>query len=390
MSSLFGKTWLIAGFAVVFGLALRILFLVATPIAGASFPGKLSSYNDEIAHANYTSYLLSHHALPEQIEPIDSPGALQRGSYENYQPPLYYLLHALISAMLPVQDAEAIVCSGRILSLLFGILLLPVFLLMARDLKLSSIEITAGIVFLSLSGVLIRFQTTCSNDSLFWLLIGLSYWTVLRLQQSDFSLRNWACFVLLVALALYTKLSALLLLPLPLLFILRQRTGKVLLQWGLSILAILLLTLPVWIRNLNSFGGLLPLQSGFGTPAWRLPDFSSILYSYRSLVFPWSEFWQGGTGLLLMSIPIILIVFLRYRNLSRQSRKSEFTVFIFGFVLSLLAFIWLNLRYDQAEARYLFAAWPALTLFVARSVYDAGHLWHVSGVLLLPYLLFLV
>lgn len=382
------KAWLPAGFALIIGLTLRIYFAVAVPIAGESKPGELSSYNDEIAHAGYTDFLLKHHALPAQVEPIDAPGALQRGSFENYQPPLYYLLHSLTAALWMERDFKSIVLTGRFISILFGILLIPVFLLIARELQLSSAAIAAGLVFLSISGILIRFQAACTNDSLFWLLIGISYWIALRLQHSERHFRYWMLFTAVVSLALYTKLSALLLIPLPLLIVLRRKSSAKLLHWGIALGCIILLTLPVWIRNLNDFGGLLPLHAGFGSPAWRMPALSSMLFSFRSLIFPWSEFWQGIIGIILISIPFIIILFFRYRNSPGQ--RIGFDIFSFGFVLTFIAFLWLNLQYDQAESRYLFAAWPAFALFVSRSARSVSDLWLLNGALLLPFLLFLL
>jgi len=387
MSSFVRGACLPACFALIIGFSFRIFFAVSTPIGSESTPGELSSYNDEIAHANYTLYLLDKHTLPSQIEPIDEPGALERGSFENYQPPLYYIIHSVVASLFSDQTFESIVLSGRVLSIFFGVSLLLVFILVARVCQFTPIEIAAGLIFLSLSCVLIRFQAASTNDTLFWLLTGAVYWAVLKLERSELRIQDWLLFTLLASAALYTKLSALLLLPLPLLIIFQKRDFQKLLNWGYSVFLILILTIPIWIRNISEFGGILPLHAGFGRSEWRILAFESILFSYRSLIFPWTEFWQGIIGLMLISVPLIAVAVLFYRNKTEQS--GRFNIFQFGFLITLVAFIWLNLQYDQAEFRYFFAAWPALAVLVSKSANSVSGLWFLNCAFLIPFLLFL-
>ncbi len=118
-------------------------------------------------------------------------------------------------------------------------------------------------------------------------------------QKSDVSAAEWLLFGLLATLGLYTKLSILLLLPLPALAL--WRSPRCLMPLASLYLFIVAATLPVWLRNLHEFGALLPLTAGFGTPAWRVPGPASAAFAFRSFIFPWWEFWRSAVGLLFMA-----------------------------------------------------------------------------------------
>ena len=382
------KVWPPILAAVIIGWALRLFFTIETPIGSDSVSGKLSSYNDELAHTHYTEYVIEHSKLPAQVEAITDSNALAKGRYEYYQPPLYYVLHAGLLTFLNEIGPKMIPLSGRLMNVLLSLGLLFAFYLMARELSLSSVETAAGLIFLALSGVLVRFQSIDSNDALFWLLSAGIFCSTARLSNHSAKAGGWFCFVLFATLALYTKLSALILLPLPLLLVFMRRGPRIIFYWTLSILLIVLLTLPVWLRNLSDFGSLIPLEAGFGTAGWRAPGLFSFAFALRSLIFPWTEFWQGMLGSFFIMIPLAVFIFAKA---ARQPQNGDNDAVIhFGLVLSLIAFLSLNTRYDQAESRYLFAAWPSLALMVSRSTGSVSGLWILIAVLLIPFLLFLL
>jgi 4-amino-4-deoxy-L-arabinose transferase-like glycosyltransferase len=374
--------------AVIIGWTLRLFFALETPVGSDSVSGKLSSYNDEIAHIHYTEFVLDYSKLPAQVEAITDSNALSRGHFEYYQPPLYYIFHAGVQSLFGKITPVAVQLSGRLLNIFLGFALLFAFYFIAREISLSSVEAAAGLIFLSLSGVLIRFQSINSNDVLFWLFSAGIFWSAARLVNHGSRWSVWLSFILFSALALYTKLSALILLPLPLLLVFMRRGPRIMLYWILSILGIALLTLPVWLRNVSDFGSILPLEAGFGAAEWRVPDLNALTFAIRSLVFPWSEFWRGITGSVFIVIPLALFIFVKAAHQSRTNESDS--VIHFGLLLTLLAFLWLNTRCDQAESRYLFAAWPSLTLLVSRSIGSALGLWILIAALLMPFLLFLL
>jgi 4-amino-4-deoxy-L-arabinose transferase-like glycosyltransferase len=382
------KIWLPVLAAVIIGWTLRSFFALETPCGSDSVPGELSSYNDELAHTQYTEFVLSHSKLPSQVEAISDSDAVANGRYEYYQPPLYYIVHAGILSVFREIGPTTISLSGRLLNVLLGFGLLLAFYLIARELSLSSIETAAGLIFLSLSGVLIRFQSIDSNDALFWLLSAGIFCSTARLSNHSAKIGVWLSFVLFATLALYTKLSTLILLPLPLILVFMRRGPRIIVYWTLSFLLIALLTLPIWLRNISDFGSLLPIEAGFGAAGWRVPELASLAFAIRSLVFPWSELWQGIVGSVIIIIPLTLFIFAKAAHQSRTGENDA--VLHFGLLVTILAFLWLNTRYDQAESRYLFAAWPSLTLFVSRSVGSVLGLWILIAALLMPFLLFLL
>ena len=155
-------------FALVLAAAIlvRIAFLFAVPF-GPLVEGRLQGLNDEPAHLNYVRYLVEHRALPIQTGHVRQAGAFERGDFEYYQPPLYYLLCAP-----PVAVAGArwtlLLCRG--LSLVFALLSFPVLARILALLGLGPAERRAGVAFAALLPVHVYFSSLVSNDSLCWLM----------------------------------------------------------------------------------------------------------------------------------------------------------------------------------------------------------------------------
>jgi hypothetical protein len=371
--------------AVALGLILRFVFLVLTPIGSDSTPDRLSSYNDEVAHVTYALHVLKTGMLPSQIEAIDSAGALQRGYYENYQPPLYYVILAGTGKLLKLNDRQQITLLGRFLGILLFGGMVWVWLKTCLILPAYKAVSTSGIVFLSLSGVMVRFTSTATNDPLFWICAGGLIWICLLMWHQGLR-RKWLTLsVLFAVIGLYSKLTMLLLLPLPLLLAVRYRSIAQFTSLFVCLITTLLLSVPLWLRNVNQFGSLIPIEAGFGSPVWRIPDLGFITYAFRSALFPWSEFWQGYVGLLVMAVPAVYIACRAIRHRTWKTALSN-PVSIAAIFITASSFIWLNLRYDQAEARYLLASWPIWCLLLPASSSKSAD-WMLLFVLLFPYLL---
>ena len=374
--------------ALTVGFVLRLYFAFATPIGSASVPGYLSSYNDEIAHGNYIHYVSETGDLPPHVESIEAAGALTRGQFENYQPPLYYLVVAGICTVVGMESVETAVLIGRISNLILFLGVLWIFLKLCGSLGCSSVVTQAGLIFLALSGVTLRFSSTATNEVLFWVLGDALIWAAIRVWQVGFRLQQVGFFVVIAIAALYTKLTALLFLPLIAIPLFRRRELKTVLLVSAAYAATLLATLPIWLRNVSEFGSLLPFSAGFGHPASASFGIDWLLYVVRSFVFPWSEFWQGWLGLLLM---LPLLIYFGFVAFQKSIRKQVFRhpVLVTSLSLTIVAFLWLNTRYDQAEARYLFAAWPVIALCFGGSERKYA-LWLPFAALVLPYGLFLL
>lgn len=375
--------------ALICGVALRFFFVFSTPIGGSSVPGKLSSYNDELAHANYVLYLLEHYALPTQIEAIQQDGALQRAVYENYQPPLYYMMTAVLAGVFDSKSLNHIVILGRLLNLLLLVGIVLVYVRLCSYLPIAPLAIGAGLIFISLGGVWVRFGSSLGNDPLFWLFGGIVVLFLLRMNRDKSDRKTIILVVLTIALTLYIKLTGLLLLPLLFAYERKQRLEMREMLIRVFILsAVIVLTLPIWLRNVQYFGGILPLSAGFGVPHWHWPGVDVLTYGVRSFVLPWSEFWKGVVGLLLILPPLVYFIIGIARKSSVEHIKIPMLLMLLMVVL--LGYLWLNCRYDQAEGRYLYAAWPVIALLISSPITNRAKQWIFLVVWSLPYSLFFI
>jgi hypothetical protein len=372
------------------GFALRLYLAFATPVGGASVPGKLSSYNDELAHVHYIERVAQTGKLPSHVESIQGDNALAEGHYENYQPPLYYVGGAKLARVFGFHGTDQFTWAGRLINLPLFAALLMLWLAIGAEARLKSAHVDGALIFLALSGIAVRFTSTASNDTLFWVIAGAMIWTALRMWNAETSGRHLLLFALLAVAGLYTKLTVLLLLPLPLLMLWKSRHLGLIIGLLLMYGFIGIVTGPLWMRNVAEFGSWMPLNAGFGAPEYAIPPWEAVTYAIRSFVFPWSEFWRGWMGLALM-LPAVLLMALSAVSppIWRSWRTQPVTPV--ALALAFLAFVWLNVQYRQAEARYLFAAWPALAMMVSQPVRDSeGGLWLFLIALLLPYGMFLI
>ncbi len=389
MNSPAGRIAIPLSIALVAGIILRIYFALATPIASEAVAGHLSSYNDELAHGHYALHLLETGRLPQNIESIETEGALNRGHFENYQPPLYYLLVAGLSTTLGKSSLSGIILVGRFLNVILFLGILGLFVLIGRELALPSVAISSGVMFLSLSGVMVRFSSTATNEALFWLFGSIMLWTALKIMHSGLWFASTAVFFASSVAALYTKLTAILLLPLLALVLLKQRNARMIFLVSMTYVLIAIVTLPLWFRNLHEFGSVFPLAAGFGAPQSAIPGFGFLTYALRSFVFPWQEFWQGWIGLALM-LPFFLYLIVSAADKRTSRTLVREPVLSVALLLTCVAFLWLNFRYHQAEARYLFAAWPVVALLFTGMADRVRAPLLLLVVLLLPYALFLL
>ena len=349
-------------------------------------PLKLSSYNDEFAHANYAYQILRTHALPGFHEAIDANDAISHGLYENYQSPLYYCVLAAAGKITEVVEVGRLIILGRLLNLIAFVGLLCLFVMIASVLNLDQFVTGAGLVFISLNGVLVRFTSTAGNDPLFWLCSGAILLSCSVLWRDGFS-RSWllVLFVSLV-LGLYSKLTTLLFVPLPLVALMRHASSRNALVSLACAISALMLTLPLWMRNLSVFHSLIPIEAGFGVPnADGFSVLATLGYAGRSMIFPWSEFWQGYIGLFLMCVPLFYFAACVILKNSWAILLRE-PLLLVCLALTMFGFAWLNFRYDQSEGRYFFAAWPVIAL--AFSARGSATLWMLFLSMLFPYLLF--
>jgi hypothetical protein len=375
-------------FALVVGLTARIVLVAFTPVAGPGIQGRLSSYNDEIAHGVYAFHIVTEGRLPVSAGSIQDAESLSKGGFENYQPPLYYLATAGLARLIGTADFNSIVLIGRLINVVLWLGLIGVLLGIAAQLKLGVTSTGTGVIFLALSGVFVRFTSICSNDALFWLVSGALLWSLLRVRDRGLSAVNLSVLGLLLTIALYSKSTSLLFVPLILFVMHRPFALRSLFAVSIMLGAVVVLTLPVWLRNVRDFGSMLPLSSGFGTATWHVPSGSFLKFASRSFVFPWTEFWSGAVDLVVL-LPFVVLLIMGLVVALKAGGALRNPALSGSLIMAISAFIWLNAQYDQAEGRYLFAAWPALALAWPSSSRPAM-LWLVVAAMLAPYSLFIL
>lgn len=373
--------------ALVLGLILRVALIIATPFNEPERVGKLSAYNDEPAHVSYTSHIVSTGTLPRSISPVSQSSRGSLPTFENYQSPLSYILHAAVCKPLNVKSADGIAATGRWLSLAYMSLVFLVAVAISRELsRFISVESRSILlIFLALSGVFVRFSTLAGNEMLSWLILG---WIVMAYVFHDRyeSARNFYWLIIAFILGIYVKLTVLLLAPLLALALARtystNRSRAI-----IGSVYVFVATIPLAAYNYYVFGGPIPLSAGFGDPVMRLPDLEKLLYVSRSTVFPWSELWRNWVGLALFTPALVTLGWVGL-GIVKKMRDIPWAFLIS--LSSMAGFLWLNLRYDQAEGRYLLVAWPSLIIGIEALPHKLRSPWLWLIILLLPYLLFVI
>ena len=398
--------WRILGLA----LGLRLLFLIAVPAEYHDIPHRLSAFNDEAAHYNYVRQMAEHDLRPLQIHSIREaqPRGLQ--DYEYYQPPLFYRLAGYLENILP--ETMRGIYSARALNLMLGLLLI---LTVGRVLQLVNFDYAVpGMLLLTALGSVVFFSAVVTNDVLLWLLSALfAYYSLLSMKEPDW--RKRAALGLCFAAALWTKLSALTLLPAMLLALYFSFKTR---KWGLRIIFTLLWTLfalcwtyPLFRENLRFYGELLPLSVGMGEGQDIFAQISLkrlylvTNYLAHTFYFPFENYWIGWVQaviFLAMGLASLGVIYLAIRKLISDYRDSDVFIkkgYLFlGLCLAgaLGGLTMMILRFSQSEARLTFTALPAICLLLIsgfdRLCRGSRRRREIMALALpaLPYLLFLL
>ncbi|MBN1660880.1 MAG: glycosyltransferase family 39 protein [Anaerolineae bacterium] len=383
---------------------------------------------DEPAHYNYIRTLAEEHRFPI-LKPGDYPGAyleeikaarfapelsIEPIRYEFHQPPLYYILAVPVyglfgGALLPL----------RLLSLLFGALLLPVVYQTVRLLVPARPLLALGATaFVAFQPMHIAMCAAVNNDSLADLLLAVGVLFCVRYvrleggtvidrpgdtwfrPQHAPSRSRWAlsepqrdlAFLLSVTtgLAFVSKSSVYILLPLALAAIAARHlwldksneVRRPVLAAGLYLLPSMLMALPWWLRNAAIYGGLDILglhrhnqvvAGQLRTADWvaqrgftqSINDFGLI--SFRSF---WAQFgWMGvliderlyQALAILSALALIGLTLWAIRAWHHRLSVPAWQWAAAGMVglLALLAvasYAWYNLNFWQPQGRYLFRA----------------------------------
>ena len=360
---------------------LRVMFLIGCPVEQKTEPFTLSAFNDELSHYNYVRFIAEHNYRPIQEHSILESYPLGLNDYEYYQPPLYYTLAGHFLGIIPekIRGIHAI----RALNILFSLLLIPT--VGKIMLKIEPAYVFASMIFLTVHPATVFFSSTVTNDVLLWLVCALAIYYGVSLIETK-TLKNRVVVCLCAAIGIWTKLSALTLLPALIYLLYITESGKIISKiskvtgW---IIFTLIWTVPLFWRNYVYYDSILPMHVGLGQPDSILSNlaFKKIIlalnYIVHSLYFPFENYWIGTLQailFLLLGIVTIIIIFfaLRYylfffRKTSLQKKQTLIFLSII-LICTVSGLIMMTLRYNQSEARLTFIALPVITLILIKGL----------------------
>jgi 4-amino-4-deoxy-L-arabinose transferase-like glycosyltransferase len=365
------KKYLFFAFIAVF--LLRLLFVAILPF-GQTVRFHLEGLGDEPSHFNYIKYLDEKKSLPLQITTYKTPGAILRNDFEYYQPPLYYLLGAVVRAL----GAGLFFC--RLLSFFFGLASLWLIALILKQMGCSSENQAAGVLWCGLFPCHAYFCSLVSNDSMSWLAaLGLTYALMGDRATGggvpEFSWRRSLSIGVLLGLGSYVKSSLLLFYPIAAACFLysryRWKSGTVLLRMFVALGGAIALNIPWFLRNMVRYHSITGL-SFLNGPEVSYPHLLTfpgfVIFIKTSVRFFWFPMQHipvslgykaiGGIGAFMLLAFLILAI--RYFKKVKPMTYNHFLL-LGTLAVTLAAYVHYNLAWGNREGRFLF---PALSSIV--------------------------
>lgn len=365
-SSVAHRRLVVALFAV--GLALRLVLLHATPPFAAP---------DEAAHFRYLQYVATHHALPIQHARMG-----QTSDYEDYQPPLYYVISAPVyaAAQRLTGDETETLGALRSLSLLWWVATFACAVALVRRLRLDGT--LPGIVAIGLVALLptyIALSIAVTNDGL---AVALST-AALMVAANPVTRRAALTLGLLMGLALLAKLTAIALLPAVLVWLyLRRVPVRHLLIAGGTAAAVVA---PFFIRNLLTYGD--PTAEKVANIPYQWTGIATAIRASAINIIPtfWSTYGPGNgvspfssieTTLTVALFAAAVWVALSRRRIWHLVLPTPLGAFLCASAVGGMVAIALTMRfgllYDQPQGRYLFPLLVPLGLIAGAALEGLG------------------
>jgi hypothetical protein len=256
----------------------------------------------------------------------------------------------------------------------------------------------------TLLGIGLVHAATVNNDSLFAVAGSVLYLFAARALLRPFGWKEWAVLALLASAAVYTKLSSLPLMPMVAVTVWigieGTRTRKTFSAVGMA-LAVLLLTLPLWIIRYKTYGAFLGTVSvNTGGPNLSIRELISATLLF--LQSPWPELWHFKVvkipALLFPAVCLFSLAWIsfRWQQVVAAARtlgiEKILAVWSVGALGTLAGFLYYGLRFDQTDPRFLVGAGPLLALVFgaplwvlpSKKAWAIG--WGIFLLILLPHL----
>jgi 4-amino-4-deoxy-L-arabinose transferase-like glycosyltransferase len=394
------------------------VIVVAYCVVGSLFAIRVPAWQtpDEPAHYNYARQLVQTGSVPV-IEPSDWGVKLvpigpdqrdvpvERLTYEDHQPPLFYALAAPVYGL-----ANGQLVPMRLFSLLLGALTIVFTYFTVATIFPQHLYLAAfAAAFVALLPQHVFMMSGFNNDSLAEAMLALAVWLSVRLIQDGVrdgeraTNRQMLILAIVVGLCFWVKATAYLALPVAAFALWRANRSLRAALPGLVLLGVVVgaVGLPWWIHNLQMYGGLDFLgltrhnEVVVGQPttasAIAQTGFAGLMAALLRTTFQsfWGQFgWMSiplDSRLYLMLLAFTLasaVAFLAWwlhgrsakRRLQGQThtksgasiyspflvltetQSRQLTLLAVLALLTLLAFIWYNLQFVQHQGRYLYPA----------------------------------
>jgi 4-amino-4-deoxy-L-arabinose transferase-like glycosyltransferase len=389
-----------------------VFLLIAYLALGTAFALQTPTWQapDEPAHYNYIQFIVEKHALPilsrgeyDQAYNEEFTRTPQNTAsmsidplrYEDYAPPLYYLLAAPIYAL-----TDGWITALRLFSVILGGALVVVTYLIGAELYPDQLPIALGAAaFVAFVPQHLAMLSAINNDALSELLIALVVLQSLRLLRSSTVLRRKLIWLgVTLGLGLLTKATFYYTaVPIALVALAWHAFKKppakkpsnetrgwrlFVRQASIVLVPALLMGAVLWIRNLIVYGGLdvmglarhNAVVVGQPTTAQWLIDYGAGGLLQRFFMTTFRSFW-GQFGWMSTPMPdreylllgVLSLVALigwvwwliekrRGKQLDTSPGRSGGWLLTLLFVLTLAGYLYYNLTFVQHQGRYLFPA----------------------------------
>ncbi len=380
-----------------------IFILIAYLSIGTAFALQTPAWQapDEPAHYNVVKSIAVTHELPtlqfgdyDQTYNEDFTRTPQNTAtksidplrYENYAPPLYYLLAAPVYTL-----TDGWIVALRLFSVVLGGGLVVVAYLIAVEVFPHQLQLALGTAaFVAFVPQHLAMMSAVNSDSLSELLVALVVWQALRLFRSaEISKRQLIGLGVTLGFGLLTK-STFYYTAVPIAFVavvLHSRPTRSAVSWSwvirhLSLIFIpaLLIAAPLWLRNLVVYGGFdvmglarhNAVVVGQPTTAQWIVDHGVGGLLQHFFTTTYQSFW-GQFGWMAVPMPdreyVILGVlsgialigwgwWLIARSKKQEARQNQHGGLLLAllFVLTVGGYLYYNLTFVQHQGRYLFPA----------------------------------
>jgi 4-amino-4-deoxy-L-arabinose transferase-like glycosyltransferase len=375
--------------------------MIAFVLVGAMYADGIPAWQapDEPAHYNYVRQLAAG-SLPI-ISPQDYDEAyrsrivsegfppdlsIEPLTYEDWQPPLYYVL---LTPVFKLTDGSLLAL--RLISLLLGVGIIWLTFAAASELwpRHEWLALTAA-SFVAFLPQHVAGLAAVNNDNLAELIIAAILWLLLRgARRPTRSARQWPLIGALLGLGFLTKATAYLMAPVILVALWWQYRGRPPAFWRASI-KVAVPALPFgalwWVRNLFVYGGLDFLGKSAHDRVvvgqLRTVDWISevgIAPAIRQLAVTafqsfWGQFgWMGvvmerwvyATAALFSLLIIVGLTVAWARARWDETQKQQTLVLLSTALVTVALFLGYNLTFVQAQGRYLFPALIPIAVGVA-------------------------